>query len=80
MEYRRILKKKEDETLEFVEKIIDVEKKINSFSPKVPIQTNTYDCGIYVLAYVELFFMNDDFIMTRLEENVIKFIKKGFGL
>jgi Ulp1 family protease len=70
MEFRR----KADE-IQFAREVIEspaiireVEAKIKDYSPKVPVQTNTYDCGVYVLAYCELFFYNPAFLIKRLDD------------
>lgn len=36
----------------------------------VPIQQNSYDCGIYLLQYVELFLHNPNFILNKTFQNL----------
>ena len=60
---------------DFVEENIDeIEIAIKSCSPKVPMQNNTFDCGIYVLVYAELFFLNPKFVLSRIDKEVIFFL------
>ena len=56
---------------EIIEK---VENRISVHYPKVPGQQNTYDCGIYLLAYAELFFRNPEFVLNRLNLKVKLFV------
>lgn len=59
----------------FVEtNLIDIESLIKSCSPKVPMQNNTFDCGIYVLIFAELFFKNPKFVLCRINVEVIQII------
>ena len=57
--------------------IISIKSKfIRRYVPKVPKQTNRYDCGIYMLVYTELFLFNSEFFLTNArkinaEDNVI---------
>ena len=57
--------------------IISIKSKfIRRYVPKVPKQTNSYDCGIYMLVYTELFLFNSEFFLTNArkinaEDNVI---------
>ena len=46
--------------------IISIKSKfIRRYVPKVPKQTNSYDCGIYMLVYTELFLFNSEFFLTN---------------
>ena len=57
--------------------IISIKSKfIRKYVPKVPRQTNKYDCGIYMLVYTELFLYNEEFFLTNArrinaENNII---------
>lgn len=68
MEYRRneIMK----DFIQNIENINEVESRIKTFFPNVPVQNNTYDCGIYLLTYAELFFKRPKFIISRLNYKV----------
>ncbi len=56
--------------MEFNEIITEIESKMKAYYPKVPNQNNTYDCGIYLLTYAELFFNNPDYILSQLDKSV----------
>jgi Ulp1 family protease len=56
--------------IEFNEIITGIESKIKAYYPKVPNQNNTYDCGIYLLTYAELFFNNPEYILSQLDISV----------
>ena len=68
MEYRR--KELNIYNVPNIALIKEVESRIKMIFPKVPIQNNTYDCGIYVLTFAELFLKNPKFVMSRLNEKV----------
>ena len=68
MEYRR--KELNMYNVPNIALIKEVESRIKMIFPKVPIQNNTYDCGIYVLTFAELFLKNPKFVMSRLNEKV----------
>lgn len=57
-------------------KLLEIESYIKGYFPRVPIQCNTYDCGIYLLTYAELFFNNPDFIKSQLDK-IVKIINIG---
>lgn len=43
-------------------------KYIKTFIPKVPKQPNTFDCGIFMLTYIEKFLSNPDFLEQHINE------------
>jgi sentrin-specific protease 7 len=42
---------------------------------QVPTQSNSYDCGIFLLQYVESFFLVKSFLIIKLELNYDLFFK-----
>lgn len=61
------MRKAKDRFIYNTDIIAKVEERIKSSCPKVPIQTNTYDCGLFTLAFAELFLQKPDFILNRLD-------------
>lgn len=44
---------------------------ITSVTPKMPKQPNAFDCGIYLLAYCELFLYNPNYFIDKIKLNAI---------
>jgi sentrin-specific protease 7 len=59
--------------LENEEKIMsiinDTQNYINEFVPNVPKQPNCYDCGIFLLAYAELFLYDPKYLLKAYKES-----------
>jgi hypothetical protein len=49
--------------------ILENSSKLRDFTPQVPKQNNTWDCGIYLLSYAELFFYDPKLLLQHLEDN-----------
>lgn len=53
--------------------------KFNVISPKVPQQNNYYDCGLFVLEYIERFMKSPEEIYNKIVENSLA-LEKWFNL
>ncbi len=47
-----------------------------SVQPFVPRQQNSFDCGLFLLEYAEIFMENEDFILNNLKQEGVELFKE----
>ena len=69
----------DDKIINFIQKNNNF---ISEFTPQVPKQPNTFDCGIFLLAYAELFLLEPNYILENIsssQNNLSKWFNYDFG-